>query len=368
MEADPLLDPISSRPTAAQPEPQEREYFADRERRNPFFRLVVRLVAPLLTSVTFHFLLLAALTLKTWEYVSRDKPKNDFEAGIALNADLSGGFKWPGEGDLSLVQPETPPTVQIDPAKMTESVSLGDMVKGLRTDASSDDTGGFGVGDAGRSGVLGIGSGAGSGGGGGIGSGFGGGTGIGKANVWNLNAAGNNFAYVVDFSGSITVVQDDLKRELKRSIGALKPPQTFDTFVFYSDPGTDKEKIVTEAFDPALVTADPAGKRRFFNWIDRKAPRGQTEPLAALKRALSLKPDAVFFFSDGFFDDKIVEEITKANASQKTAIFCLVFDEIILSDKSGIPKLTDGARRMQRVAEKNRGKTKVVTGTDLGKK
>jgi hypothetical protein len=347
---------------------EEREWLTDRERRNPAFRFVIHFVAPILTSVTFHILLLALLALKTWDIVSTRAATDEFEAQVALTRDLSGNFKWPGETEIALVAPDEPPQPEIQPPKISESPSMGELLKGARTDANSEDTGGFGVGDIGRSGVIGIGSGAGTGGGGGIGSGFGGGTGIGKANVWNLNASGNHFAYVVDFSGSITVVQDDLKRELKRSVGALRAPQTFDVITFFSDTSSDKERFVTESFEPALVPAEPANKRRFFSWIDRRTPRGQTEPLQALKRALAMKPDAVFFFSDGFFDEKVLADVVKANEDQKIVVHCLVFDELLLSDRSSTPKLTDGARRMQRLAEKCRGKVKVVTGNDLGKR
>ncbi|MBI5865979.1 MAG: hypothetical protein HZB38_16040 [Planctomycetes bacterium] len=361
---DSLLDDLSK----PMPRVELSPWFADRERRNPFFWAAVHFVAPVFSSVIFHALLLTLLALKTWNIVATQQDKEDIEAGIALSGDLTGGFKWPGEGDLSLAQPDAPSPLTPPPLEFTPSPGLADQIKGARTDADSDDTGGFGIGSVGRSGVLGIGSGAGTGGGAGIGSGFGGGQGIGKANVWNLNASGNHFVYVVDFSGSITVVAEDLKRELKRSVGALRAPQTFDVIIFFSDTTADKERFITENFETQLVPADASNKRRFFSWIDRKPPRGQTEPLAAVKRALALKPDAVFFFSDGFFEEKVVQEIAKANPGQKTSIHTLAFDELIISDKSGLPKLTDGAKRLQRIAEQNRGKSKVVTGNDLVKR
>lgn len=340
--------------------PVEREWLPDRERRNPWFRWLIHLIMPILTSVFFHLLVLAVLALKTWELMAPAAPPEEFEASIRdIGGDLTGGFKWPTESDLEVAPPEL--VTAPEPAQLNVK-DVADQLAGARTDATAD-AGGFGIGDIGRSGGLGIGSGAGTGGGAGIGQGFGAGAGTGSASVWSLSASGNNFVYVVDFSGSITVTQDELKRELKRSVGALRPHQTFDTIVFYSETAP-KERFITKSFDPALVKAEPDNKRRFFNWIERETPRGQTEPLAALKRALSLNPDAVFFFSDGLFDNSVVEDITKAN-NGAVAINCLVFDEAILSDRSGLPRLTDGARRMQTLASKNKGKTKIVTGSDL---
>ena len=350
------------------PPAEEREWLTDRERRNPAFRFIIHFLVPILTSTTFHLILLALLALKAWDIVSSKKAGEEFEAQVALTRDLSGNFKWPGEAEIALVPPDEPPRPDIEPPKIAEAPSMGELLKGARTDANSEDTGGFGVGDIGRSGVIGIGRGAGTGGGEGIGKGFGGGTGIGKANVWNLNAIGNHFAYVVDYSGSIVAVEGDLRRELKRSVGALRPPQTFNVITFQGQAGAERERTVTESFEGGLVATEPANKRRFFSWIDRRKPWGQTEPLNALRRALAMKPDAIFFFSDGFFDESVVTEIAKASEGQKTAIHCLVFDELLLSERSSTPKLTDGARRMQRLAEKCRGKVKFVTGLDLGKK
>src|SRR5262249_44140716 len=162
------------------------------------------------------------------------------------------------------------------------------------------------------------------GGGGGLGTGFGAGTGIAKAGVWNLHASGREFVYVVDFSGSITAAVDDLKRELKRSVGSLAPTQSFNVIIFFSEPQQNSDKFINESFAPALVAGDSDNKRKFFQWLDRKTPHGRTEPVPAMKRALAFKPDAVFFFSDGYFDEKYVDEMTKANEGKKTSINCLL--------------------------------------------
>ena len=169
---------------------------------------------------------------------------------------------------------------------------------------------------------------------------------------------------MIDFSGSIIVAVDELKRELKRSIGRLRPTQTFNVILFFGTTGRS-EKFVTESFSPDMQPARAEVKRQFFEWIDRRAPMGSTEPLAAARRAISLRPDVIFFFSDGYFDEKVVGEIARANKTPRVRIHCLVFDEILLQDTSGLPRMTDGAQRLKRIAEENGGKLKVVTGADL---
>ncbi len=226
-----------------------------------------------------------------------------------------------------------------------------------------------GLGESGRSGVLGIGGGSAGSTLDGLGSGTEIGGGLGGAGVWDLKAAGKNFAYVVDFSGSVSVVADDLKRELKRSVGSLKAVQTFAVFTFFSyvDPGRDE--AVTEAFAPKLQSASAEKKREFFQWIDKQAARGRTDPLPAIRRALAQKPDVIFLFSDGEFEDPRAEElIAKENEKSRTRFYCLVFDDVLLEDTSGLPKMTPGARRLQKIAEQSGGKCKIVTIKDLGRK
>ena len=350
---------------APKPEP---EPLVDRELRNPYIRWLMHLGVPLSVSIGVHVLLFAFLALRSWQVFGGGLDPDEYEVGItdAASRDAQEGLKWPGEHRLDLDAPDA--DLDIDPFEfsgLADRVDLDELVRDEVTlNPGELGDGGFGIGESGRSGVLGVGDGAGASGGGGLGNGFGTGSGIGRAGVWNLRASGDTFAYVVDFSGSIIVAVDELKRELKRSIGKLTSRQLFAVYIFYSV-GDESHHFRTEAFAPRLLPATPDAKREFFAWIDRKQPRGRTEPLQAMKRALALDPDAVFFFSDGMFADKVVEQVAKTNATARAQIHCLVFDELLLADTSGLPRLTDGARRLKRIGDENSGKTKVVTGADL---
>jgi hypothetical protein len=346
----------------------EPEPLVDRELRSPYIRWLMHLGVPLSVSIGVHVLLFAFLALRSWQVLGGGLGPDEYAVGIAdaASREAEEGLKWPGEHALDLDAAGS--DLDLDPFEfsgLADRSNLGELVRDeVMLNPGELGDGGFGIGESGRSGVLGIGEGAGGGGGGGLGPGFGTGSGIGRAGVWNLKASGNTFAYVVDFSGSIIVAVDELKRELKRSIGKLTSTQLFAVYIFYSV-GDESRDFRTEAFSPRLLPATPDAKREFFAWIDRKQPRGRTEPLQAMKRALALDPDAVFFFSDGMFADKVVEQIAKVNSAAGSQIHCLVFDELLLADTSGLPRLTDGARRLKRIADENGGKTKVVTGADL---
>jgi len=321
---------------------------------------------PMTVSLMIHLALILLLALQAWALVGDGSADQGFEVGItALDDPFDGALRWPGEENLDLANAEV--AEEADPFRYERRADLNTLVQELSNPAAETSTGGFGLGDSGRSGILGVGSGSGSGGGSGLGPGFGTGERGASAGVWNLRVAGRNFAYVIDFSGSIIVAVDDLKRELRRSIGRLRSEQNFDVFVFYSTGDQTREKFVTESYESKLVPATADHKRRFFEWLERQAPRGSTEPLAAMRRALSLKPDAVFFFSDGYFDEDVVDAVERANRPVGAQIHCLVFDEVLLQDMSEHPRLTDGARRLKRISDASNGRLKVVTGADLAR-
>lgn len=357
--------PKPDSPPSPTPRPRAQpEALVDRERRDPVLRAALHLGIPTLVSLAVHAVLLLALTLTTWHVLSVPAPREQFEAGIVASRGdpASGSIEFGNLPTLTDRLAEiTPEAVAAPRAALAELASLSALTPGPTGDA-------VGLGESGRSGILGIGGGAlGSTDSLGRSSEIGGG--LGGAGVWNLKAAGRNFAYVVDFSGSVSVVADDLKRELKRSIGGLKPQQTFGVFTFFSyvDPGRDD--AVTESFAPKLQPASADKKREFFLWIDRQAARGRSDPLPAIRRALSVRPDVVFLFSDGEFEDPKAEElIARENENSRTRIYCLVFDDVLLEDTSGLPKVTPGARRLQTIAEQSGGQCKIVTIKDLGRR
>lgn len=312
-------------------------------------------------SLVFHATIFIALGLTTWQVLSE---ANEREYAASLRATggdpFSTQFQWPGQETLEDFQPEPVPRLE-SLSDLRELSRTSDLAVAEQTHLG--DSGGFGLGERGPLGLLGTGGGAPeSGSGGGVGAGLGERPGIGRAGVWSVEVAANRVCYVVDFSGSTIGAIDDLKRELKRSVGNLSSEQQFNVFVFYSK----QDRYITESFKPRLMAADSENKRDFFAWIDEQTPDGHTDPLRAMERALKLNPEAVFLFSDGYFDDpKAEEKIAAMNRKVRATIHCLVFDDILLENFSDLTQTTEGARRMKKVAEQNNGKMKIVTGKDL---
>jgi hypothetical protein len=138
-----------------------------------------------------------------------------------------------------------------------------------------------------------------------------------KASFFGIREQGQFFVYVVDSSGSM-IDEARLMRatiELRRSILALQPPQQFEV-IFYNHESNPMPG------GPTPRTADLQSKNLLIAWLRLIEPDGGTDPRAAMRQALGLKPDAVFLLSDGAFPNGTVEAITSSN-TRKIPIHCI---------------------------------------------
>lgn len=113
------------------------------------------------------------------------------------------------------------------------------------------------------------------------------------------NAA--DIVYVVDASGSMVSTLPIVIDHLNRSVSRLARTQRFQ-IIFYGreayesapHPGDVQEGVPTTR----LIRATPENIRQVLAWVRTVLPGGKSNPIPALKRALWLKPDAVFLLSN----------------------------------------------------------------------
>jgi hypothetical protein len=98
----------------------------------------------------------------------------------------------------------------------------------------------------------------------------------------------------------------------------------------------------------ALQPALPAQKKQYLTWMANVKTSGQTDPREALKLALLLRPDMIYFLTDGHFRSSVVSEVTKLNRSRRTQIHTFCF-----GDRSGEDLL-------KLIAERNGGTYRFV--------
>jgi hypothetical protein len=138
---------------------------------------------------------------------------------------------------------------------------------------------------------LGGNNGAGGGSGGGAGRGIGPGT-----QFFGARDHAHSFAYVIDCSGSMAT-RDSLevaKREMLASISQLPPDGLFAVILYnlqarmLSDPEGQR----------GLMAATAANKSRVQTQLETIQPDGGTDHMLALRTALALKPEVIFFLTD----------------------------------------------------------------------
>jgi hypothetical protein len=146
----------------------------------------------------------------------------------------------------------------------------------------------------------------------GIGNGVGDGSGT---SFFGLDAAGKKFVFVVDASGSMRrpfagpgkTLLGRVKMELLSCITQMSPDQEF-FIVFFND-----EAIPMPARH--LVKATPEAQKHFLYWMAETKAGGNTEPEDALKIAMQLEPDVVYFLTDGAFKYRVIGHVREYNRS-----------------------------------------------------
>ena len=100
-------------------------------------------------------------------------------------------------------------------------------------------------------------------------------------------ATGRNVVFIVDATGAMMSQFDNLRVELRKSIEPLQPSQAFNV-VF-------NQANVAPPISTSLLPATPNNKQRIYDYIDKCQPRGPTDPDPAIKTALAMHPDLIFF-------------------------------------------------------------------------
>ncbi len=137
-----------------------------------------------------------------------------------------------------------------------------------------------------------------------------------RVSFMKLAGEGYRIVYVIDRSGSMSDAFDFLRSELKESIDGLRLNQSFHVILFHSGPPI-------EAPPRQLVPAIKANKMRCRQFLDSVVPGGQTDPHPAMRRALDLKPDVIYFLTDGAFDEDLVARLRQWNRAKKVKIYTI---------------------------------------------
>ena len=182
-----------------------------------------------------------------------------------------------------------------------------------------------------------------------------------------LGSGGNarRIAFVIDASGSLIDTLPFVIRELKRSINQLSPRQQF-TVIFYQ--GDDVIEVKPNGIDNKRATA--MIKQRVIDQLAEDqylvSPKGSSNPVRALRKAFSYRPQLVFLLSDAITGQgqyemdqpRLLKEIESVNrAGTKINTIQFLYPD---------PLLEAGLRgTMELIAEQSGGVYKYVSKAEL---
>jgi hypothetical protein len=131
------------------------------------------------------------------------------------------------------------------------------------------------------------------------------------AEFFGIGGYGQSFVYIVDASDSMNEHGkfDRARYELLQSIEQLDSDQRY--FVIFFNDGA----YPMDADEPVRATHKQVA--RTAQWVNGAQADGGTNPLPALLIALSLRPDAIYFLSDGQFDPIAIPQLQFRNRASR---------------------------------------------------
>lgn len=179
---------------------------------------------------------------------------------------------------------------------------------------------------------------SGTGTGAGLGSGADSGSGF-----FGLTPAGRRVVYVLDCSRSMnhphgSAAKTRFKRmkvELVKSVAALPPESQF-FFTFFNSQPIPMPSLTA-------VPATPGAVQQYLSWMQPLQADGDTEPTEAIRLALRLQPDVLYFLTDGSFIYRVQQELLHLQTG-RTRLHTLAFET----------PLTDGQKEAKRLLAEGR--------------
>jgi hypothetical protein len=254
--------------------------------------------------------------------------ENDSTAASTTKRSMPPGFAPPVDLDGVLADMMAAP----DPGASGAATSGGGIGRGALGDLGIDS----GDGDKGKRGDRGL-------------KAAGGGTG-GAASLFGITGSGNRIVYVIDRSDSMNGNHSRpllaAKTELIQSLSALKETQFFQLILYNEQPSPYRgSQSVGSAVQ--MIQAETAAIKRAQSYIESVSAFGGTNHLDALRLALRMRPDVIFFLTDGrvpSLSDRELADIRRIADSYGTTIHGIEFGTAPTADPSSfIPVLASAS-------------------------
>lgn len=150
---------------------------------------------------------------------------------------------------------------------------------------------------------------------------------VGRTSFFNIETEGNRFVYVVDQSGSMGFYGQlrVARSELQASLQSLDSTQQFH-IIFYN---TRYREMVLRNREPGLTWATDINRTLAGQFLRNVKEDGGTDHLPALRKALSYRPEHLFFLTDADqpqLSARDLAEVQRINRG-RTHIHCIEFGQ-----------------------------------------
>lgn len=162
----------------------------------------------------------------------------------------------------------------------------------------------------------------------------------GAASLFGISASGSRFVYVVDRSDSMNSFDGRpwraAKAELSRSVATLSASQSFQ-LVLYNDQPRPYRGAVPGGGLVQMLQGEPSLIAQIQRYVRAAEALGGTNHIDALRMALRMGPDVIFFLTDGHtpsLSDRELADIRRLAERNATTIHAIEFDAAPTPDPS----------------------------------
>ncbi len=306
------------------------------------------------SSLMFHILLFLVIAWVFKPIARGTNGEGDRPIGIALVHQTASGSEYtltdggnPG-GSASTVEASTKD--ESNPMKDGPNIDVDAVLKDLM---GSNTGGGDSKGSGEKTGSMGlVGSGDKRSGSGGTGS---------TTEFFGVKGYGTSFVFVLDRSDSMTDLDSSplraAKKELLQSLQSLNAACQFQ-IIFYNDSPLLYRSPIGK--NNGLLFASDAEKQAAMDFVRSTVALGSTEHLAALRQAIRLGPDVIFFLTDA-------DEPRVSSDQMESLISACGGTTTIHSVEFGVGPNPAEGRWIETLAKKTRGTFRYVDVTDLAR-
>jgi hypothetical protein len=153
-----------------------------------------------------------------------------------------------------------------------------------------------------------------------------------------MNKSPRRIVFLIDTSGSMMGKRADFTTQVKAAISGMKDDQLFN-LICISD--NNAQPLWKGLFKP-----DPVRMKASINFLDEMQMRGSGNPDEGLKASIKLRPDVIWFLTDGDVTDKSeIESIAKSAKIQNIKINTVIdlgSDPVCKTRLYDIAQITNG--------------------------